>query len=247
MPLERLQKLLAGAGYGSRRSSELIITDGRVTVDGRVALLGERADPLTQRIEVDGEAIAAAEAAVWMLHKPAGYLVSKYDPHGEHFIYELLQAAPQGLRYVGRLDLESEGLLLLTTDGELAHRLTHPRYEVWKTYVAELRREPSAEALDRLRTGVELEDGMTAPVRIELEAPAPNARARISLREGKKREVRRMFAAVGCPVTRLRRVDVGGVSLGELAEGASRPLTADEERRLRVLVGLVDGTDGGSL
>ncbi|RLT27169.1 MAG: rRNA pseudouridine synthase [Chloroflexi bacterium] len=247
MPLERLQKLLAGAGYGSRRSSEVIIADGRVTIDGRVATLGERADPLTQRVEVDGEPLMMAEAAVWMLHKPAGYLVSKYDPHGEHLIYELLQSAPQGLRYVGRLDLDSEGLLLLTTDGELAHRLAHPRYEVWKTYVAELRREPSREALEALRGGVELEDGMTAPTRVELEAPAPYARARISLREGRKREVRRMFAAVGCPVTRLVRVDVGGVSLGDLPEGAARPLTVAEEQHLRVLVGLVDATDSASL
>src|SRR5688572_16819420 len=128
MPAERLQKLLAGAGLGSRRSTEALITAGRVTVDGRVAMLGERADPASQRIEVDGRPLPQPQAtAVWMLNKPAGYVVSASDERNRPTVYELLKAAPAGLRYVGRLDLDSEGLLLLTTDGELAHRLAHPQ------------------------------------------------------------------------------------------------------------------------
>lgn len=252
MPLERLQKLLAAAGYGSRRSAEALIVDGRVTVDGRVATLGERADPALHRIEVDRRPLPPpAVAATWMLHKPRGYLVSAKDPHGRRTVYDLLRDAPRGLRYVGRLDYESEGLLLLTTDGELAHRLAHPRYEVWKTYVAEVVGEPTDEALETLRAGVRLDDGVTAPARVERlhDARLPRGRAllRVAVREGRNREVRRMLAAVGHEVTRLLRVEVGGVRLGELPGGASRPLTAEEERRLRALVGLVDGTEDASL
>lgn len=252
MPLERLQKLLAAAGYGSRRSAETLIVDGRVTVDGRRATLGERADPASQRIAVDGRPLPPpAVAAVWMLHKPSGYLVSAKDPHGRRTIYDLLHNAPRGLRYVGRLDWESEGLLLLTTDGELAHRLTHPRYEVWKTYVAEIEGEASAEALERLRRGIELDDGRAAPARVErLQDPrVPPGRSllRVGIREGKNREVRRMLAAVGHEVTRLIRIEIGGIRLGELPPGASRPLTAAEEARVRALVGLVDATEGVSL
>ena len=252
MPLERLQKLLAAAGYGSRRSAETLIVDGRVTVDGRVATLGERADLALQRIEVDGRVLPPpARTAVWMLHKPRGYLVSARDPHGRRTVYDLLRDAPRGLRYVGRLDYESEGLLLLTTDGELAHRLAHPRYEVWKTYVAEIEGEASEDGLDRLRRGIDLEDGPAAPARVERASdprvPRGHSLLRVAVREGKNREVRRMLAAIGHEVTRLLRVELGGVGLGELPAGASRPLTADEERRLRVLVGLVDATEHASL
>ena len=252
MPLERLQKLLAAAGYGSRRSAETLIVDGRVTVDGRRAMLGERADPASQRIEVDGRPLPPpAAAAVWMLHKPRGYLVSAKDPHGRRTVYDLLRDAPRELRYVGRLDYESEGLLLLTTDGELAHRLAHPRYEVWKTYVAEIDGEPAEEGLERLRQGIELDDGPAAPARVERvhDARLPRGRSllRVAVREGKNREVRRMLAAIGHEVTRLLRVEVGGVRLGELPPGASRPLTAAEEARLRALVGLVDATEDASL
>lgn len=252
MPLERLQKLLASAGYGSRRSAETLITSGRVTVDGRIATLGERADPAVHRIEVEGHLLPPpADAAVWMLHKPPGYLVSAYDPQGRRTVFELLHEAPRGLRYVGRLDYDSEGLLLLTTDGELAHRLTHPRYEVWKTYLAEVAGTPSDEGLEQLRTGVPLDDGLTAPARVERvnDASIPPGRAlvRIAIREGKKREVRRMFLAIGTPVMRLIRIEVDGVILGDLSVGAARPLTSEEEARLRVLVGLVDATESASL
>lgn len=253
LPLERLQKLLAAAGYGSRRSAETLIVAGRVTVDGRPATLGQSADPTSQRIAVDGRPLPPpAAAAVWMLHKPRGYLVSAKDPHGRRTIYDLLpRDAPRGLRYVGRLDWESEGLLLLTTDGELAHRLTHPRYEVWKTYVAEIEGAASEDGLERLRRGIELDDGPAAPARVErvdnARIPRGCSLLRIAVREGKNREVRRMLAAIGHEVTRLIRIELGGVRLGDLPIGASRPLTAAEEARLRALVGRVDATEGVSL
>jgi 23S rRNA pseudouridine2605 synthase len=244
VPAERLQKLIAAAGIGSRRSAEALITAGRVTVDGRVATLGERADPDQQRIEVDGRALPSPGAAeVWMLNKPAGYVVSASDEHGRPTVFDLLTDAPPSLRYVGRLDLDSEGLLLLTTDGELANRLAHPRFEVWKTYEAEVEGTPAEAALARLRKGIRLEDGITAPARVELLSSGRTARVLIAIREGRKREVRRMFAAIGHPVRRLTRTELGGVGLGTLATGAARRLTHDEEVTLRRLVGMVDASE----
>ncbi len=138
MPAERLQKLLARAGYGSRRSAEALIVEGRVRVDGRVATLGERADPEISVISVDGDALFLSyeTSEVWALHKPIGYVVSTVVERGLPSVYDLLPDAPPSLRYVGRLDVDTSGLLLLSTDGELVHRLSHPRYEVWKTYEA---------------------------------------------------------------------------------------------------------------
>jgi 23S rRNA pseudouridine2605 synthase len=243
---ERLQKLLAAAGYGSRRSAEALIQAGRVTVDGQAATLGARADLAVQRVRVDGRLVSRApiSAAVWMLNKPAGYVVSAADERGRPTVYDLLRAAPQGLRYIGRLDLDSEGLLLLTTDGELAHRLAHPRYQVWKTYEADVTGTPTPEGLERLRRGVLLEDGVTAPARVDLVSAG---QVRLEIREGKKREVRRMLAAVGTPVTRLVRTAVGPVRLSALAVGEARPITAEEEHALRSLVGLLDDTKHPSL
>jgi 23S rRNA pseudouridine2605 synthase len=248
MPAERLQKLIAAAGLGSRRNAEAFITAGRVTVDGRVATLGERADPDLQRIEVDRRPLPrAAQAGVWMLNKPAGYVVSAHDDLGRPTVYDILTNTPPGLRYVGRLDLDSEGLLLLTTDGELANRLAHPRFEVWKTYEADVEGVPLEGALERLRKGVRLEDGITAPARVEVLSAAKESRVRLAIREGRKREVRRMLSAVGHPVRRLVRTEVGGIRLGSLASGASRRLSREEELALRRLVGLVDASAEPSL
>lgn len=255
MPAERLQKLLAAAGHGSRRAAEALIVAGRVTVDGRVATLGERADLGSQRVELDGAPIAPPPSnAVWMLHKPVDIVVSASDELGRATIYEYLTNAPAGMRYVGRLDRDSEGLLLLTTDGELAHRLTHPRFEVTKTYEAVVEGAPTPAELERLRRGVRLDDGVTAPASVDLLEGGARARVRLVLREGRKREVRRMLAAVGHPVTRLVRVAFGSIVLGELAAGQARPLTPAEEQDLRMLVGLgdatsrpMDATDDGSI
>jgi 23S rRNA pseudouridine2605 synthase len=240
MPAERLQKLLARAGYSSRRHAETLIAEGHVRVDGQVATLGTRADPNFSTVTVDGEPLTFpdSDSAVWVLHKSVGYVVSASDDRGRPTVYDLVSDAPPNLRYVGRLDVETSGLLLLTTDGELVHRLTHPRYEVWKTYEAEVRGTPSEDALRQLRTGVPLEDGLTAPARVEVLRSGARSLVRLELREGRKREVRRMLAAVGHPVYALKRTAVGTVVLGALPEGQSRRLTASEEASLRALVGL---------
>lgn len=240
MPAERLQKLLARAGFGSRRSAELVISAGRVTVDGAVAILGTRADPDAQRIEVDGAPIRLEPGDVTIvLNKPTGIVVTAIDDRGRQTVFDILRDPPPHLRYVGRLDRDTAGLLLLTTNGELAHRLTHPRYEVLKTYEATVDGIVAEGALQRLRQGVMLEDGMTAPATVEqLPGTPPPAHLRVVIHEGRNRQVRRMFEAVGHHVSRLRRTAFGPVSLGNLAPGASRPVTAEELAALRALVGL---------
>jgi len=240
MSTERLQKILARAGYGSRRSAELLITAGRVTVDGRSANIGDQADPNVSTITVDDLPVKLrhAEDEVWALHKPRGYVVSASDDLDRPTIYDLLPDAAPNLRYVGRLDVDTSGLLLLTTDGKLAYRLTHPSYEVWKTYEAEVKGTLSDHALAQLRTGVILDDGMTAPARVTLLCSGPQSSVRIDIREGRKREIRRMFATVGTPVVRLQRTAVGTIALGDLPVGESRPLTPTERDLLRSLVGL---------
>jgi len=242
---ERLQKILAARGVPSRRAAEALIEAGRVTVDDRVATLGERADPERQRIVVDGRLLSGTPPVLTlMLHKPAGVVVSASDEHGRRTVYDLLPSAPPGLRYVGRLDRDSEGLLLLTTDGRLAFRLTHPSYGVDKVYEATVEGEPTPEALGALERGVALDDGRTAPAharllgRVRGPAGARRSRVRLVLREGRKRQVRRMLEAVGYPVRRLVRTRVGGLQLGTLPPGAARPLDASELERLRALVGL---------
>lgn len=253
MAEERLQKVLARAGFGSRRSAEALISAGRVTIDDTVATLGQRVDPVASRVAVDGQAIVLPEAAcTLMLHKPAGYVVTAADERGRGTVYDLLVDPPAALRYVGRLDRDTSGLLLFTTDGELAHRLTHPRYHVPRAYEAVVDGVPSREALDRLRHGVLLEDGATAPASVQLlgsdgAGGASRARLRLVIHEGRKRQVRRMLDAVGYPVRRLARVAFGPLRLGTLAPGESRPLTTDEEAALRALVGLVDAVESPSL
>jgi len=243
MPAERLQKLLARAGIASRRAAEALITEGRVTVDGEPAHLGQRADPATQRIEVNGRPLTLdGGPQTFVLNKPAGVLVTARDERGRRTVFDVLHRAlrevPPGLTYIGRLDRDSEGLLLLTTDGELAHRLAHPRYHVPRTYEAWVERAPSKAALARLRNGVDLEDGRTAPARVSARERGGRHVVTLTLHEGRKRQVRRMLRAVGHPVQRLVRVRFGPLEVGSLATGAVRPLSPPELARLYELVGL---------
>ncbi len=249
MPAERLQKLLARAGYGGRRTAERLIEAGSVTVDGQVAKLGQRADPELETIKVNGTPLPPPLPAVTiMLNKPEGYLVTAKDERGRKTVYDLLSDAPKSLRYVGRLDRDSGGLLLLSTDGELAFRLSHPRYRVTKRYEATVNGTPSRSAIDELCHGVVLEDGQTAPAKVTIITPGgETSLLSIAIHEGKKRQIRRMMRAVDHSVTRLTRVDFGGIQLGDLAPGQSRPLTSEEERTLRELVGLVDASPAASL
>ena len=227
---ERLQKVLARVGIGSRRVCEDLIAEGRVTVDGEVAVLGRRVDVETALIELDGAPIGVRPDLVhYLLDKPAGVVTTADDPQGRPTVVGLVPAEPRVFP-VGRLDVDTEGLLLLTNDGELAHRLTHPSFGVEKEYVAELEGSPSRAALRRLREGVELDDGTTAPARAALLEPSV---VRLTIHEGRNRQVRRMCDAVGHPVVRLIRTRIGPLADRSLAPGAWRELTGDEVRSLQ--------------
>lgn len=226
---ERLQKVLAAVGLGSRRACEELIAEGRVTVDGQVAVLGRRVNPAAALVEVDGVPISVAPGLVYyLLNKPRGVITTAHDPQGRPVVVDLVPAEPRVFP-VGRLDADTEGLLLLTNDGQLAHRLTHPSMGVEKEYLAEVEGVLSAGALRRLRQGVELEDGLTAPAKAGL---VPPRAVRITVHEGRNRQVRRMCEAVGHPVVRLVRVRIGPLADRRLAPGAWRLLTADEVRSL---------------
>jgi 23S rRNA pseudouridine2605 synthase len=226
---ERLQKILAQAGLGSRRTCEELIAAGRVRLNGSVAELGARADPESDRIEVDGAPVGVRAGLVhYLLNKPGGVVTTASDPQGRPTVVDLVPSEPRVFP-VGRLDADTEGLLLLTNDGELAHRLTHPSFGVDKEYLAEVEGSPSRGAVRRLREGVELEDGPTAPAKVSL---VGDHLLRITIHEGRNRQVRRMCVAVGHPVRRLVRVRVGPISDRRLAPGEWRPLTQAEVRNL---------------
>jgi 23S rRNA pseudouridine2605 synthase len=230
----RLAKYLAHAGVASRRAAETLIAAGRVRVNGE--LVGDPARDVAQsdRVEVDGKSVAGSEPrVVYALHKPLGVLSTAKDTHGRRTVVELVPARGLRLYPVGRLDADSSGLILLTNDGELANRLTHPRYEVPKTYLARVAGGRVGEgALRALREGVDLEDGRTAPARARRVRPEE---IELTIHEGRNRQVRRMCEAVGHPVLALQRVGFGALRLGELAPGAHRRLSEGEVGRLLAL------------
>lgn len=227
---ERLQKVLASLGWGSRRVCEELIASGRVAVNGEVAVLGRRVEPDVDRIEVDGVPVGSRPGLVhYLLNKPAGVVTTASDPHGRPTVIELVPAEPRVFP-VGRLDLDTEGLLLLTNDGDLAHVLTHPRFGVEKEYLVQVSGGAvSAGSLRQLRDGVELDDGRTAPAKVS--QPSPGL-LRITIHEGRNRQVRRMCEAVGHEVQRLVRVRIGPLSDRTLAPGTWRVLDAAEVRAL---------------
>jgi 23S rRNA pseudouridine2605 synthase len=224
----RLAKFLARAGVASRRAAEKLIADGRVTVGGQPAT-----DPASDvdedsDVRVDGRTVFAEAAETWMLNKPAGVVSTAREPSGRKAVTELVSSASR-LYPAGRLDADSTGLILLTNDGELANRLTHPRYEVPKTYRATLRRPPADRDLERLRLGVELDDGPTAPAQVRRSG---EREIEITIHEGRNRQVRRMAEAVGNEVTALQRVRLGSLELGDLGLGEARRLGEEEVGRL---------------
>jgi len=239
MPVERLQRSLARAGFGSRRACEEVIAAGRVEINGRVATLGDRLDPTVDEVRVDGSKVNVdPELRTFALHKPRGVTTTMRDPHAER---DLTGFLPKGVHVfpVGRLDRDTEGLLLLTNDGSLAHRLTHPRYAIEKEYLAEVGKPPSQRQLARLRRGVELDDG-TARAIVARSAGGAAGRGgiRLVMVEGRKREVRRMLDAVELPVRRLVRVRVGPIRLGKLRPGDIRELEPADVRALYRAAGL---------
>jgi 23S rRNA pseudouridine2605 synthase len=234
MPAERVQRALARAGFGSRRACEQLIVDARVTVNGTVATLGDRVDPEVDSVAVDGVGVNLdPNARYYALHKPPGVVTTMHDPQGRPDIRGFLPDDGPRVFPVGRLDRDSEGLLLLTNDGELGNRLLHPRYAIEKEYLAEVEGAPTERQIARVRRGVELEDGPAKPASVRMVAASgPRGALRLTMTEGRKREVRRMLAEVGLPVTRLVRLRIGPVKLGNLAPGELRELTADEIRSL---------------
>jgi 23S rRNA pseudouridine2605 synthase len=234
----RLQKYLAEAGWGSRRKCEDLIQSGRVTVDGETAHLGLSVEPQARVVAVDGRPVSPEQKEYWLLNKPRGVLSAASDSRGRPTVVDIVPA--QGRVFpVGRLDLNSTGLVLLTNDGDLASRLLHPRYHVEKEYVVTVRGRVTEANLRRLRTGVELEDGPTAPARIDVLAGSPpNAgrpatTLRVVIHEGRKRQVRRMFESVGHSVTALHRRRFDGLTDAGLELGQARPLSATEVEALR--------------
>lgn len=232
---ERLQKILAAAGLASRRHAERWICEGRVRINGRVAGLGDTADPHHDRITLDDVDIIAEPLRYWLLHKPAGVLTSVRDPHGRPTVMDLVPERGARVVPVGRLDLDTEGLVLLTNDGETANALLHPRYGCEREYVVTVRGIPTRETLRRLAQGVELDDGPTSPARVGAVQCSPTRTAatfHLVLREGRKRQIRRSLAALGHRVTRLVRIRMGPLELGALPPGVARPLGEAERQQL---------------
>ncbi len=241
MQAERLQKILSKAGITSRRKAEGLILQGRVSVNGKIVReLGTKAVLGRDEIRVDGKTIKPeSEGVVLALFKPRRCVTTLHDPQGRRTVADFVNKFPMRLYPVGRLDYDAEGLLLLTNDGELAHRLQHPRYKVPKTYLVKVRGQPPAEALASLQQGVNLEDGITAPAElIVVEDDQKATWLSLTLREGRKHQVKRMCAAVGHPVLRLRRTKVGPIELDDLRPGEIRRLKSREVRSLRKNIGL---------
>jgi 23S rRNA pseudouridine2605 synthase len=230
---QRLQRILASAGLASRRRAEELIQAGRVSIDGVTAHLGQSADPELQDIRVDGRPIQGAQPEYWLLNKPSGVVTTARDPQGRRTVVDCI-ATPARVFPVGRLDLDTTGVLLLTNDGGLTHRLLHPRYGVEKEYVATVRGPVEARALDVLRSGLLLEDGLTAPAEVSVLRASPReTRLMLVIHEGRKRQVRRMLEAVGHPVLALHRRRFGPLTDQDLAVGQSRRLTPLEIDQLK--------------
>ncbi len=232
---ERLQKILSRAGLASRRESETMITSGRVTVNGTVVTeLGTKADPVKDRITLDGKPVRVKEERLYiLLYKPAGYVTTLKDPEGRPVVTTLLKGITERVYPVGRLDYNTEGLLLLTNDGDWANGLAHPRHEVEKEYLVKVRGTPSKEQIRQLVEGIDLEEGRTAPARVSLERESEkNSHLSVTIHEGRYRQVRRMCEAVGLTVAALKRIRYGFLTLGDLRPGEFRQLTPDDVKRL---------------
>lgn len=231
---ERLQKMLAKAGIASRRKAEELIRQGRVKIDGRVVTeMGIQVDPEHQRVEFDGKPVTVEEKKVYvLLHKPAGYVSTVHDPQGRPIVTELIKGIQERVFPVGRLDLDTEGALLLTNDGELAQKILHPSFEVNKTYRATVKGRPGKKKVEMLSRGIDIDGRKTWPAKVKvLTVGSGETALQITIHEGRKRQVRKMCEAIGHPVLRLKRTAYGKLKLGDLAPGKFR-LLANKDLQL---------------
>ncbi|MBM3236054.1 rRNA pseudouridine synthase [Candidatus Poribacteria bacterium] len=227
----RLEKFLSEAGVASRRHAKQIISEGRITVNGQeVFIPGTHIAPVTDVIKLDGKSVSLVKKKVYIaLNKPAGYLSTAIDDRDRPTVLHLLRDLPVRVYPVGRLDFDTEGLLLLTNDGELAHKITHPSYQIDKIYIAWVLGHPDESALEKLRNGIQLEDGVTAPAKVIATEQTDNQTClKMTIHEGKKRQIKRMCRAVGHEVQHLRRIQVGPIKLGNLRVGKYRHLSSKE-------------------
>ncbi|HHU62184.1 MAG: pseudouridine synthase [Bacillota bacterium] len=235
---ERLQKVMAHAGVDSRRACEEIIREGRVTVNGEVAHLGLKVNPQEDIILIDGKPLGGTEQKRYLiLNKPFGFITTVNDQFGRKDVLDLVSDIPERIYPVGRLDFDSEGLVFLTNDGSLAHKVMHPSFEIPKTYSVVLEGKITMDSVYRLRTGIILEDGRTAPAKVKLlETSNSESRFHLTIHEGRNRQVRRMCSKIGHEVKRLIRVGIGPLELGNLPSGKYRNLTKEEIRLLKQAV-----------
>ncbi|HJV45882.1 MAG TPA: pseudouridine synthase [Bacillota bacterium] len=237
--MERLQKVLAARGVASRRKCEEMILSGNVKVNGTViSELGFKVNPEQDRIEVDGRIVGETEHVYVLFHKPTGVITSMKDPEGRKIVTDFMKNVPARVFPVGRLDYDTSGLLLLTNDGELANQIAHPRFEIDKVYMATVKGMPTERSMSILRRGVRLSDGMTAPAQAVIETKDLHKNQvviRLAIHEGRNRQVRRMCEAIGHPVLKLRRVQLGFLTLGSLRPGEFRYLKKEEVDKLRNL------------
>ncbi|HDD43369.1 MAG TPA: rRNA pseudouridine synthase [Candidatus Desulfofervidus auxilii] len=232
---QRLQKILSRAGITSRRKAEALIQAGRVKIDGKIVTsLGTKADPEKQIIEIDGKCLFFPPLLYIMLYKPRYYLTTLYDPKGRPKVTDLLKQIPVRIFPVGRLDFDAEGLLLLTNDGDFANLLIHPRYKIPKTYLVKVKGIPKYWELKKIKEGIDLEEGKTLPAKVKLISILKhNAWIELTIHEGRYRQIKRMCAAIGHPVLRLKRIQIGSLKLGNLKPGEYRFLTEKEIKKLK--------------
>ena len=232
---QRLQKILSEMGIASRRKAEDMITEGRVTVNGQIATIGMKADPDKDHIKVDGKLISRPVSKVYiMFNKPKNVVTTLYDPEGRPTVKDFLKGVKYRVFPVGRLDYDSEGLLLLTNDGDFAHAVLHPSKKIPKTYLVKVKGILEEKEIEKLRTGVKLEDGMTVPAKIrKVEKTENNSWLEITIYEGRKRQIRRMMEKLGHSVLKLKRTRINGLELDELKPGRYRYLTSEEMNKIK--------------
>ncbi len=237
---QRLQKILSEKGITSRRKAEELILEGRVTVNGRIAILGMKADPDIDHIKVDGKLLMRHVRKVYiMFNKPRGIVTSLYDPEGRPTVKDFLKGVKYRVFPVGRLDYDSEGLILLTNDGEFAHAVLHPSKKISKTYLVKVKGSIEEKEIEKLEKGIKLGDGMTSPAKVKkIRKTESNLWLEMIIYEGKKRQIRRMLEKIGHSVLKLKRIRINGLNLGELQSGTYRYLTPEEIKKIKKEVGL---------